>query len=671
MRNPESQMKYPYTIDLSRTPACREVDEAPQLPGAKWYEVTEIGEGLSCAIPVGKLAGAAYLTVDLLLPGMHLGVFQLKLCDSSTGRAFLFTFGLLNECQARVRLPLEAMNQNRWQLGREGALLKPLCYGDALEAASVDSISLTVLRKSDRPLRWAMTPLIATTEEPELLTDPLLPYGPLLDEMGQSTLHEWPGKTRSTAEVSGRLQGQLQQAHAEQIFSGRSRWGGLEEVTWEATGFFHTHYDGKRWWLVDPDGHPFWSAGLDCIRVDTTANYAGLEKALQWLSEDNGPYAPALHGKGPLSVNYLAANLIRAFGSEGWRERWVEIALGQLRGAGFNTVGNWSEWQYARAAGVPYVRPLDPKFPNTPCIYRDFPDLWHPAFGADLAQYAEQLRDTVYDPALIGYFPMNEPMWGFATFTPAEGMLRNTDECGARAELLNYLTGYYHSESEFTASWGDGASYAHIKSGRWQGVFNAAAKRDLENFSSIIVELFFVMLRSALHAVDPNHLNLGVRYYQPPPEWTLAGMRHFDVFSMNCYQPRVSPEEVARIVAALDRPVIIGEWHFGALDVGLPGSGIGHVRDQATRGQAYRVYLEQAASIPGCVGVHYFTMYDESALGRFDGENWNIGFYDVCNRPYDELVNAAKESHARLYQVASGEIAPYDDAPEYLPRLFN
>ena len=91
---------------------------------------------------------------------------------------------------------------------------------------------------------------------------------------------------------------------------------------------------------------------------------------------------------------------------------------------------------------------------------------------------------------------------------------------------------------------------------------------------------------------------------------------------------------------------------------------------EAARGQAYRIYLEDAAAKPWCVGVHWFTLYDESALGRFDGENWNIGFVDVCNRPYEELCKAARASHERLYTVASGEVAPYDEEPEYLPLLF-
>ena len=63
-------------------------------------------------------------------------------------------------------------------------------------------------------------------------------------------------------------------------------------------------------------------------------------------------------------------------------------------------------------------------------------------------------------------------------------------------------------------------------------------------------------------------------------------------------------------------------------------------------------------------------MYDESALGRFDGENYNIGFLDICNRPYEELGHGALASHEQIYEVATQEVNPFDDIPEYLPKLY-
>jgi hypothetical protein len=236
--------------------------------------------------------------------------------------------------------------------------------------------------------------------------------------------------------------------------------------------------------------------------------------------------------------------------------------------------------------------------------------------------------------------------------------------------LRDFLRARYGDDAALSAAWGLKTTLGAVAEGAWSEALGAAAQADLAAFSTLMVDRFWGELSAACRAVDPDHLNLGVRYHTVPPSWAVAGMRSFDVFSVNGYTERVRSAELAPLSAQLGRPVLVGEWHFGALDVGLPASGIGHVRDQAERGQAFRIYTEDAAAQPWCVGVHYFTLYDESALGRFDGENWNIGFLDVCNRPYEPLAAAARASHERLYQVASGEVAPYDDAPEYLPKLF-
>ena len=641
------------------------------IEGATWYVAHDEGDGLAYRFPVGALAGARYLTADMLLDGNRLGVFLLALQEGEDGPAFGLIYSALNQCSARIRMPLDAVNQNRWRYEREGAWLKPMCRGDRVDLTKVDRMTITVLRKSDLPVRWCLTPVAATAEEPPLLAALTLPAGPLIDELGQSTLHDWPAKSRDSGEVTRRLHAQWAAAPDQRWPEGFSRWGGWTGLQFELTGFFHTHHDGERWWLVDPDGFAFWSAGMDCVRVDTPAAYDGLEAALTWMPDPEGEYKAIYEGGRSIStINYLAANLIRAFGPEAWYERWAQISLAELRRMGFNTVANWSDWQIARDAGFPYVRPLTPRFPNTPLVYRDFPDVFHPGFEQDAAAYAEQLRGTAGDPAFIGYFMMNEPTWGFAQETPAAGMLFTTTSCACRRALGDRLRGRYRSDAALSEAWGVDTSFGAVAGGEWHATLTKAARADLAEWSSVMVEKLFKGLSDACRTVDPLHLNLGVRYYTVPPPWAAKGMRHFDVFSMNGYRERVPAGEVEQIHALLGMPVMVGEWHFGALDVGLPASGIGHVRDQAARGQAFRVYTEDAAAQPWCVGVHYFTLYDESALGRFDGENWNIGFLDVCNRPYEPLARAARASHERLYPIALGQVQPTDDVPEYLPRLF-
>jgi hypothetical protein len=201
-------------------------------------------------------------------------------------------------------------------------------------------------------------------------------------------------------------------------------------------------------------------------------------------------------------------------------------------------------------------------------------------------------------------------------------------------------------------------------------VFTQEAQNDLRDFTVQMVERYFSVISKACRKVDPNHLNLGMRWAGIPPVWAVKGMKFFDVFSLNNYRPKLSRAEAEKIHEMLKMPVMVGEYHFGALDVGLPASGIGHLKNQADRAKAYRVYLEDAAADPYCVGVHWYTLYDQSAIGRFDGECYNIGFLDVCNRPYDEIGKAAIASHERMYPVAEGRTAPFNDAPEYLPLLF-
>ncbi|MDX2160265.1 MAG: hypothetical protein SF162_02970 [bacterium] len=641
----------------------------PLLANGTWYTSDAAETGLHYHFPAGTLTESHVLTADFLLDGTEAARFVIALYEGGRARCFQFGFALINQCSARMVIPLDSVHQQRWAYERSAAWLKPYTMGDRVNLAHVDTLRLFISRKGDEPVTWVMTPLTVSSAPPPALNAPMLPKGHLLDELGQSMIREWEGKSRSAEQVTARLHEQVAAAPHVQPPARVDRWGGWMAKTFQATGFFRTHHDQTRWWLVTPDGNAFWSSGLDCVvpMIDTACT--GLEMALEWLPEQHGKYAPAFntfdqHRQG--SFSYLTANLIRAFGDD-WYAAWQTVAFAYMKQAGFNTVGNWSDWHAAKSAGVPYVRPL--YFESSRPIFRDFPDVYDPAFATEAAAYAEALRDTRDDPALIGYFLMNEPEWGFASDNVAAGMLYSTETCGSRRAFADWLRAKYGHETALNRAWNAGITFAAVEAGIWHDHPTPEMMPDLEAFSAVLVERYFGTLTAACKAVDPNHLNLGARYYTVPPNWALDGMRHFDVFSLNCYDVRVNPA-LESISSRLNRPILIGEWHFGALDAGLPASGIGRVRDQAARGQAIRIYIEDAAAKPWCVGVHYFTLYDQSALGRFDGENYNIGLVDTCHRPYPAITTAARTTHERLYPVASGDLPPFDDAPDYLPRLF-
>ena len=109
--------------------------------------------------------------------------------------------------------------------------------------------------------------------------------------------------------------------------------------------------------------------------------------------------------------------------------------------------------------------------------------------------------------------------------------------------------------------------------------------------------------------------------------------------------------------------MLIGEFHFGAVDRGL-GQSLFQVAGQKERGEAYRYYVEQGFSHPGLVGVTYFTWMDEDVMGRFDGENYNCGLIDVTNLPYREQTEAMMQTATRLHDVHDGKETPFDNRPE-------
>ena len=86
---------------------------------------------------------------------------------------------------------------------------------------------------------------------------------PMVDEMGQWIQKDWNTKMHSVGEMVTYLKQEYKRAEIDNQYpEGWSRFGGYKKIRFDATGFFRTHFDGKRWWLVDPDGYAFFSNGV-------------------------------------------------------------------------------------------------------------------------------------------------------------------------------------------------------------------------------------------------------------------------------------------------------------------------------------------------------------------------------------------------------------------------
>ena len=66
-------------------------------------------------------------------------------------------------------------------------------------------------------------------------------------------------------------------------------------------------------------------------------------------------------------------------------------------------------------------------------------------------------------------------------------------------------------------------------------------------------------------------------------------------------------------------------------------------------------YVTGAAANPNIVGVHWFQLSDEPTTGRVqDGENHNIGFLTIADRPYEELIEASRRVAKNIYVLRNG-----------------
>jgi hypothetical protein len=258
------------------------------------------------------------------------------------------------------------------------------------------------------------------------------------------------------------------------------------------------------------------------------------------------------------------------------------------------------------------------------------PDVYSEEFAGKIDEYAKQqclpLRD---DPLVLGYFVGNEPAFD-----------------GRESEVVDMiLTGP------------PTATQSKLKEFIMQGDNQKRRKE----FIISAFEKYIVMTCSAIKKYDPNHLTLGIRFGGSISDELLRTGRLFDVCSVNVYEyePMWQLDRVSRYTG---RPVLIGEFHIGVPANGL-GAGLVQARDQIERGIAYRYYVEQAASLSCFLGAYWFQWRDEPVMGRGDGENYNIGFVDVNDRPYKELAEAARATNKRLYDVHSGKVAPFNQRP--------
>lgn len=501
----------------------------------------------------------------------------------------------------------------------------------------------------------------------------------IVDEFGQYAGGDWPGKLKSTAELALRAAAEKADLAALPRLPDRDRFGGwLAGPKLKATGHFRTEMVDGKWWFVDPDGRLFVSLGVDCVGYEASTFTTGREQLFTWLPKPGEPlwehlgYADTVHS-GPIKAgdtfNFLSANLERKYGPN-YRDVALETARQRLASWGFNTLGNWSDQTLYGARAFPYVATTGVGGGHaTISSGSDYWGAMHDPFDTqfilDTRAAAQALAGRVADdPWCLGIFVDNELSWGSdgddkTRYGLALSALASTPLASpAKRVFLKELKARYADIGTLNQAW-------RTRLNSWQeldapyrpaGAFTTAFRGDLSAFTTTFATRYFTVVKAELKKVLPDLLYFGCRFAARTPEAVKAAATVCDVVSFNVYSTGLDAQSWS-FAEGLGKPCIVGEFHFGSLDRGMFHTGLVAATDQNDRARMYKEFVGSVLDNPSFVGCHWFQYVDEPLTGRsYDGENYNIGFVNVTDTPYPELVKAAREANGEAYVRRAGAL---------------
>ncbi len=532
--------------------------------------------------------------------------------------------------------------------------------GRSIDPGKIKRISISIF-PSGRETRLSLGSVYASHPPvPALLKHDPERFFPFIDRYGQFIHGTWPGKVGSDEDLRQASREEEQDLDKHPGPENRSLYGGWTAgPRLEATGFFRVEKHDGKWWLVDPEGYLFWSHGVTCCGfggADTAI--AGRERYFSGLPEAGSPLAQ-FYTKGGAVFMFTQANLHRKYGSD-WAQKIKDITHRRLKSWGMNTLGNWSNPAVMYLRKTPYTVAVEYK--SDTVTSRGFPDVFSPSFRENLRQALEEKKESFDDPWCIGYFIDNELKFG-SPMSFMEDVTKDPPQTPMKREWVKELESRHKTIEEFNRLAGtDFAGWDALLANR-TSVKLAKLADTVNEFYKRMCETYFKTCREEQKRVAPRQLYLGCRFLQVVgPELVAVAADFCDVISFNIYEFGVA----SRRIEGADKPFIVGEFHFGALDRGMFGTGFRWAGDQQDRAGLYEDYVRGAVENPYCVGTHWFQYHSQAFTGRNpDGENFQIGLLDITGNPYPELRSAIRKIGESIYDLRQSSRKKTDtDRPE-------
>lgn len=478
-----------------------------------------------------------------------------------------------------------------------------------------------------------------------------------VDRYGQYTGEDWPGKVTCDEQLRAEAAREWPLIRDAGFDPARfDRFGGrLDAGDFEATGRFRKKKIDGRWWLITPEGHRCFIIGCDAVGY-REGGYSSPLKEPDGSARQGFLELPDLKrvpdGISGGKVNFLAANLEKKYGP-GYYEKSKEVNRRRLIAWGFNSTAKWG---WGETFGLPYVE--DWTFRTVKRLPRRRIDIYDPGFaaaaGKEVAALTARRRD---DPMLIAYSTENENGWEARDVNELAAAEPAVASKQALVDFLIRRRGEAEAAELFRVSGGRGAMLENRQR-------IALPAEDVADFITEASRHYHRIVRELFRRYDPGHLWFGASHCRgQSDEWIYAAAEFTDAVMLNEYDlyAQWSTGLMPRL-RELDNPVFLTEFSFVCDRRGLrPYNSVSTVRDQRSRGLAYRHYTERMAANPLCIGFGYFIFFDQPVMMRSlpVGESFNFGLVDGTDRPYDEMIAEVMKSNVRLEAVHAGREEPF------------
>jgi hypothetical protein len=527
-----------------------------------------------------------------------------------------------------------------------------ISFGRTFDVTKTRSIKIDFLANENNSTVILSKILKRKASTPELYTKKTNIFFPFIDKYSQYKHGDWPGKVKNDAQLKAEIKIEEQDAAKYEGSAEWNRYGGFKNgPKLEATGKFRTAKHNGRWWFVDPDGYLFWSTGVNsACRLDVFTPIPGREKYFEFKPNKNDPKYQEFYKKN--EFNFGALNLQRKYGTYD-PVSYAELGLKRMKNWGFNTLGGWSYdgiSSFDDNKKLPYTVSL---WTISVPLIQLLPDVFNPKWEENMRNWLKTKADRVKnDPFFIGYFVDNEMHWYDPNDLAKQIIALDPESMGKEVYSRMLYTEYKKIDTFNRIAKSNFASWKEVQNNRKQIEMKAFKDVNIA-FYEKLCHRYFSAVRKAINEFSPGNLYLGCRWHVDNNHRNHynveVGAEYLDVISFNQYDPEIFNSTFPE-VNDIDKPYIVSEFNFGALDRGKFYPGLGWASDQRNRGEKYENFVRTALKQNKCVGAHWFMWGNSTTAGRSHvGENANCGLVSECDQPFYEMLEYMRKANYHVY----------------------